>query len=662
MKFLKRILTNDNRYSPENDNYRKVYLLNAVLISFIIITLFFSFINIFTKRNLAIVLTQAGVAIIGACIMLFYRKTNNFLVASYSTLLLLVAFFSIFAIQVKNAYYAMAWIVIAPPIAFFLLGKKGGRNFSLVYILYFSVFIHFGLKQWDPSDVTFSTVLNLMGSVLSLVILIGYYERSKQSVTQGFIDKNAALNKANEELSESRNRLQLILDSTAEALYGIDLDGRCTFCNQSCIRLLGYKSEDDLLGKVIHQISGVSEKACDILCNINNGIYAHGENDVFYKADGEPLDVVYYTYPQFKDGELTGAVVTFLDNSVRKKNEERIKYLSTHDSLTGFYNRSGFAELINDYDTQENLPISVIFCDLNYLKLTNDIFGHRAGDELIQKCAYLLKQGCFECDLIARWGGDEFVVLLPKTPFEKALDIINSVKNALSNEYIRAIKLSMSMGCYTKKEGEESIERVIDNAESNMYKEKALFRKYNSLQMIDSIINVLHEKSPQEKQHSVAVSELCVRIGNKLNLPKTEIKKLKDIGYYHDIGKIILDDKILKDGIVMSDDEITKKHSHSVVGYRILNLFDFTLDLAEGVFSHHERWNGTGYPKGLKGEEIPLLARIVAVAEHYDRITGGYTKNPLTREQALQKINGMAGAHFDPGITDVFIEMMSESE
>ncbi|MDD4003163.1 MAG: PAS domain-containing protein, partial [Clostridia bacterium] len=240
MKILKRILTNDNRYTPENANYRKVYLLNAVLISFIIITLFFSFINIFSKRNLAIVLTQAGIAVIGALIMLFYRKTNNFLVASYSTLLLLLIFFSIFAIQVKNAYYSMAWIVIAPPIAFFLLGKKGGRNFSIVYILYFTVFIYIGVRQWDPADVTFSTILNLMGSVVSLVMLIGYYEKSKQSVTQGFIDKNTALNKANEQLSESKNRLQLILDSTAEALYGIDLEGRCTFCNQSCIRLLDY--------------------------------------------------------------------------------------------------------------------------------------------------------------------------------------------------------------------------------------------------------------------------------------------------------------------------------------------------------------------------------------------------------------------------------------
>lgn len=664
-KNISRYLSNNNRFVPENTEYRKAYLLNIILIAFVIISAVFAALNFFTKDDKTIAIIELCCAGLGAVLIVFFHKTDNIKLTSYFTLLAMSAFFSVFIAHVKNQYYSIAWICITPPVAFFLLGNKQGRIFSAVYVTYFIAFLIIAGDVWSLSEYTNLSILNITGSVVSMVLLLSYYEQSRHIVTQSCIVKNNQLIKINEELIESQSRLRLILDSAAEAIYGIDLNGICTFCNKSCLKLLGYRKESDLLGKEMHSIvhyreNGeiVPKEECRIYKSMRSGKKTHGEEVMFVKADGTPLSVEYYSYPQRKNGKIIGAVVTFLDNTERKKNEEKIKYISTHDVLTGLYNRSGFMEKLSAADNAENLPATIMFCDLNGLKLTNDVFGHRAGDELIKKCAGILKKVCRPDDIIARTGGDEFVVYLPKTDDIMANETIKKIRRFMSNEYVYAIMCSMSIGSYTKTDASESVEKAMDKAEDNMYRDKTLNRKSNSLRMIETIMSFLHQKSGQERSHSLAVSLLCERIGKKMNLPQPEIKKLKDIGYYHDIGKIVLSDDILKKGITETEEERTKKRQHSVIGYRILNIFDFTLDLAEGVYSHHERWDGSGYPKGLKGEEIPIIARIIAIAEHYDKLTGNYTQSPLDKKQALEKIKSMSGEYFDPKITDLFIDMM----
>lgn len=175
---------------------------------------------------------------------------------------------------------------------------------------------------------------------------------------------------------------------------------------------------------------------------------------------------------------------------------------------------------------------------------------------------------------------------------------------------------------------------------------------------IDTIIETLHAKNTGEKQHSINVSDLCSDVGAALHLPETEISKLKRAAYLHDIGKIVLDDGMLtKD--TLSDEEIEKMQQHSVVGYRILNLFDDTLDLAEYVYGHHERWDGAGYPRGLKGEQIPLLSRIITVVETYDRVLNrGELSLDERKLAALDVIKNGAGTQFDPQIAELFIRIM----
>jgi len=479
-------------------------------------------------------------------------------------------------------------------------------------------------------------------------------------------NRTKELQKVNLSLEESREDLRLILNSAAEGIYVTDLNGNCTFCNRSCIEMLGYNDESELLGKNMHDLihhtrkdgTPLSASDCIIQRTFTNGKGTRSDNEIFWRSDGTYFDVEYYSYPQIKNGEIIGSVITFMDITERKQREAEIQYLYFYDPLTGLQNRRGFDENQAKVDLPENLPLSIIFTDLNELKLTNDIFGHLVGDELLKKSADVLKRHCRKDDIVARIGGDEFVMLLPKTDEKKAKAITAEIKASFENVRVSGIKLSVSIGLDTKNNMDQALDGIMASAENAMYKDKAMNHTAVNKGIIDTLIDELHAKSPREKMHSIFVREMCTDIGTALQLPQTEISKLSRAGYLHDIGKIVLDDDILlKD--TLSEDEFEKMQQHSAVGFRILNLFDDTLDLAEYVFGHHERWDGSGYPRGLKGEQIPLISRIISVAETYERVLNRRSL-PLSerKKAALKVIEDGAGSQFDPHIVDVVLQLM----
>ena len=463
-------------------------------------------------------------------------------------------------------------------------------------------------------------------------------------------------------LEENKDQLRLILDSTVEAIYGIDLKGNCTFCNSRCLKLLGYDDEKELLGKNMHnqihhsKLNGekMEPSECKIFMGLSEKKGVHSADEVFWRADGTYIEVEYHSYPQFKDGEVVGAVITFMDNSLEKKTQERIKFLSYHDSLTGLYNRMFFEEEMIRLDSERSLPISIIFADVNGLKLTNDIFGHAVGDRLLEKSAEILKQVCRHEDIIARVGGDEFAILLPSTGESETKAIISRINEVMASEKIAAIKCSMAMGFSTKNNIKESLEEVMKKAEDIMYREKTMARKNTNTQLLNTIIETLHERSPKEKEHSAVVSELCKKIAEELNMDQNDVRKVKEAGFIHDLGKIVFKKELLeKEEYNFTEEEDKEFQQHSVIGYRILNLFDETLDLAEGVLNHHENWDGTGFPKGLKGEEIPLTARIIAIAEAYDSMTNEILSERKTKEEAIAELERLKGIRFDPRIVEI---------
>ncbi|MDD3776906.1 MAG: diguanylate cyclase [Actinomycetota bacterium] len=503
-----------------------------------------------------------------------------------------------------------------------------------------------------------SRSFNFMADRLSY--LVGNLEKKVKERTE-------KLELANSELEANEEKLELILNSTAEAIYGIDMKGNCTFCNASGIKILGYKNQEELIGKNMHyQIhryrrdgSAMPISECKIVEAIKAGKGTHVDDEVFWKADGTSFDVEYYSYPQYKERKIVGAVITFWDITESKKIQEHIKYISQHDSLTGLYNRAFFEQQLKENDHEGNLPLTIIFGDINGLKLTNDIFGHEAGDKLLKKSTEILKNACRDQDIVARMGGDEFAILLTNTDGKEAEKIISRIKNEFNKERTYAVRGSISIGYETKTGAHQDIDSIVKDAEVKMYNQKTLHREDIDRGMVDTIIETLQERNPREKLHSQSVSHLCQAIGQEMELPDTEVRKLKEAGLLHDIGKIALSRELLNlNEDMLSGEQKMHWQQHPAIGYRILNLSNRTLDLAEGVLSHHENWDGSGFPKGLKGKEIPMIARIIGVAEAYDAMTNKLRPKPMSSGEALKEIKKAAGIKFDPEIVDILFKLV----
>jgi len=497
----------------------------------------------------------------------------------------------------------------------------------------------------------------ISGALISIAVLL-YIAEARRKINEGIEEINSQLN-------SSKDKLQLILDSTVEGIYGMDREGVCTFINQSGLKILGYTSQEDLLGKNMHTQIHHSHRngevmpvdQCKILKSINEGKPAYVNDEVFWRKDGSFFDVEYDSHPQQENGEIVGAVVTFNDITEKRKIEREIQYLSFHDPVTDLYNKTFFQEELKRLDVERNLPISVIVGDINGLKLTNDILGHEAGDELIRAAAQTMKEVCRADDIIARTGGDEFIVLLPSTSLQEAEKIGERIKDNIEAKKINMFKGSISIGCAMKTEADESIDEVLNRADKRMYLDKTLNNNTVSKDQLENLMISLHERSQREKTHAEETARISGLIGKSLNLRPEIIKRLKDAAYYHDIGKIILSDDILTKKGELTEDEQIEMEQHPIAGYRILNLFNETVNIAEIVFAHHERWDGNGYPKGLKGIEIPVLSRIISVSEAYDFLTRDKNGRKLTREEAIRQIESEAGSRFDPMVTRALVRI-----
>lgn len=343
--------------------------------------------------------------------------------------------------------------------------------------------------------------------------------------------------------------------------------------------------------------------------------------------------------------------------SERKQMEQKLEYLSYHDQLTGLYNRRFIKEELKRLDVEGNLPFTIVIGDVNGLKLINDSFGHAVGDKLIKKVAEVIKKGSRYDDIIVRLGGDEFLILLPKTDAYETEQIIKCIKAIASKQKVNSVNISISFGYETKKNKEEKFEEILKKAEDHMYKKKLFEGPSVRGETINAIISTLHEKNKREEQHSHRTSELCISMGKALGLPESKIEELKTVGLLHDIGKIAIEEKILnKHGKLTNDEwEVIKRHPE--IGYRVLSTVNDMLEMSEYVLAHHERWDGKGYPKGLKGEEIPLQSRIISIADSYDAMTSERSyRSPLPEEVAIQELKVNSGVQFDPELISVFIE------
>jgi diguanylate cyclase (GGDEF)-like protein/PAS domain S-box-containing protein len=473
--------------------------------------------------------------------------------------------------------------------------------------------------------------------------------------------------KSLEQENEARKKSERVLVAAQKLAnlgsYEYDaVTGRTVF-SEEALTIFGVKSEDALnssekLLKLVHRDD------CEyVVDNIQKLINKHvavnfSFRTVFFHGEERLLNA--RMIPRFDENKnYVGNFGTIQDITRIRKTEDDIRYLSYHDHLTGLFNRRFYEEVLTKLDREENLPLTLVMGDVNGLKMVNDSFGHEVGDELIRKASEVIKNGCRDSDVVARLGGDEFVIILPQTDAETAAKIISRMESQASEEKINGLKLSIAFGTKTKIKEEESIKKILETAEDEMYRNKLFESAKNRNRTIDLIMNTLYEKSNGEMVHSNRVGLICEKIGLKMQLDKNEIKQIRTAGLFHDIGKMGIDAKILNKPGSLCDDEWKEIRRHPEIGYRILSSFSKFSDTATYILEHHERWDGGGYPKGLKGEEISLQSRIVAVADSFDAMTSDRVyRKALPQEEALAEIERCAGTHFDPTVARLLIEII----
>ena len=335
---------------------------------------------------------------------------------------------------------------------------------------------------------------------------------------------------------------------------------------------------------------------------------------------------------------------------------DKLQFQCNHDHITGLYNRRYITKLLYDYEKNPDIyPLSVVVADINGLKIVNDAFGRFAGDSLIKKAASIIENSTSNDDAVAKWDGDEFIIISTKSSLEYVQNLILKIKKECE-ESVNRINLSMSFGFKIKYNNNVNFDDILKAAENMMLQNKIYEGASFRSQTISIILNTLHEKNKREEQHSVRVSHICMEIGKAMNLSQSDINKLKVIGLLHDIGKIGISETILNKVGKLTDEEFEEIKKHSEIGYRILSSSNQTSELAQDVLDHHERYDGKGYPKGIPGHKLSTMAKTLTVADSYDAMTSVRPyKNAMTKEEAIIELKKYSSKQFDPYIVDIFI-------
>lgn len=357
------------------------------------------------------------------------------------------------------------------------------------------------------------------------------------------------------------------------------------------------------------------------------------------------------------DGSIKLIGGYMLDVTENIKRQEQIKFLANYDVLSQLHNRNYFDGFINS----EKMPASytILLFDIDGLKLINDAFGHIEGDKIIKKLSSFLKEIYLDSLFIARIGGDEFVIVQHFSNLDKItiqareLETIIAKFNSISH-----IKLIVSMGAKEVIEDELSFEKAFTIAENLMYRRKLNNRSSRKSHALESIIETLNAKTEETKEHSERMSSNAVKTLEELGLTRfSEKADIKLLARVHDVGKITIPDNILfkTEKLDPSEFEVIKKHCEA--GYKIIKNITDSDNVSEGVLSHHERYDGSGYPQGLIGEEIHIYARIISVIDAFDAMTHNrvYQKTK-TQDEAVKEIIRCSGSQFDPKVVKAFLK------
>jgi diguanylate cyclase len=285
------------------------------------------------------------------------------------------------------------------------------------------------------------------------------------------------------------------------------------------------------------------------------------------------------------------------------------------------------------------------------------------GDRLIRLVATLIQVECRYSHFPCRIGGDEFVILMPGTTHGEAKQMMARIRDAARSERLESIVVSIAMGIATSTSNELSVVDILKIAENEMYKNKLKHGKAMRSSTIETILTNVNQKFEREQTHNERVAKFCEQMGQVLSQREGDIEEYRLCGVLHDIGKIVIPVDLINKPEMLSELEYEAVKRHTEIGYQIVRSVDEYASIASSVLYHHERWDGMGYPQGLRGAEIPLKSRVVAVADAFEAMTSERKyKRKMSQEEAVEELLRNAGTQFDPEVVDIFVHQILGQE
>lgn len=329
---------------------------------------------------------------------------------------------------------------------------------------------------------------------------------------------------------------------------------------------------------------------------------------------------------------------------------QELQHISVHDALTGLFNRSHFEQQLSLFSVIDSLPLTIFVCDVDGLKLVNDTLGHQQGDLLLQRTAQLLRQAFRQNDNISRIGGDEFAVILPHTGEAAAAAIAARIRAALAeyNEQHPALPLGLSVGFAVAATEPFDISRLYREADDHMYKQKHLHQQVSRGNIVNALLGTLAEHDFFNRNHTPQFPLLIDDFSAALNLPPEMTQRLQLLACFHDIGRLLLPD---------SPDIGARCEAGSRIAFAIPEL----VPIADLIAKQAEHWDGSGHPRNLSGNSIPLECRIFAIVDAYDSLLNDSAEQtPFTVQRALERLSLQRAIHYDPSLLDQFLLLIRQ--
>ncbi|MEF9992582.1 MAG: diguanylate cyclase [Romboutsia sp.] len=377
--------------------------------------------------------------------------------------------------------------------------------------------------------------------------------------------------------------------------------------------------------------------------------------------------------------------------NVEKEHGDHLIVLVNKDELTGLYNHRYFQEYLTktmENTDRDKTESSLLFMDIDYFKNYNDINGHQSGDLLLREIGAILKGCVRKGDIVARYGGEEFAAILPDTKEENAIIVGERIRQAIEsadfygqkNQPNKNITISIGVSSYPKRA--KTKHQFINTADDALYRAKSFNKnrvetyhdileyvcsqmdvKEDTVESLKAFINMINKKDRYTYGHTERVVIYTNWFSEYLELEEEDKIQLQIAAYLHDIGKVEITEEILNKKEKLTDDEFNLLRSHPTMGVELIQHIKEFVSFIPLIKHHHERYDGRGYPDGLKGKEIPYLARVITIVDSFDAMTSNRPYNiTKTHEEGIKELRDNAGTQFDPILVEQFIDMLNKSK